>query len=74
MILVVGVTLVDASVTLGCRVDLHLRLDTVLPAPELSDLFRLCVRNFVYTLKQWNQMELLVQNEGFTYMQIAMTI
>ena len=38
MLLVVGVALVDASVTLGCRVNLHLGLDTVLPTPELSDL------------------------------------
>ena len=38
MVLVVGVALVDASVPLGGRVDLHLRLDSVLPAPELSDL------------------------------------
>ena len=38
MLLVVGVALIDASITLGCRVDLHLRLDPVLPAPELSDL------------------------------------
>ena len=38
MLLVVGVALIDASITLGRRVDLHLRLDPVLPAPELSDL------------------------------------
>ena len=38
MVLVVGVALVDAGVALGGRVDLHLRLDPVLPAPELSDL------------------------------------
>ena len=38
LVLVVGVALVDASVPLGGRVDLHLRLDSVLPAPELSDL------------------------------------
>ena len=40
MLLVVGVALIDASITLGRRVDLHLRLDPVLPAPELSDLVR----------------------------------
>ena len=38
MVLVVGVALVDAGVALGGWVDLHLGLDTVLPAPELSDL------------------------------------
>ena len=38
MLLVVGVALVDASVALGRRVNLHLWLDAVLPAPELSDL------------------------------------
>ena len=38
MVLVVGVALIDAGVALGSWVDLHLRLDPVLPAPELSDL------------------------------------
>ena len=30
--------LVDASISLGGRVDLHLRLDAMLPTPELADL------------------------------------
>ena len=37
-LLVVGVALVDAGVPLGGRVDLHLRLDAMLPPPELADL------------------------------------
>ena len=30
--------LVDASISLSGRVDLHLRLDAMLPTPELADL------------------------------------
>ena len=37
-LLVVSVALVDPSVPLRCRVDLHLGLDTVLATPELADL------------------------------------
>ena len=37
-LLVVGMALVDASISLSGRVDLHLRLDAMLPTPELADL------------------------------------
>ena len=68
LVLVVGVAFVDASVPLGGRVDLHLRLDAVLPTPELSDLLCKEIIHLADTLKLLRaEMKEANENETFLF-------
>ena len=66
LVLVVGVAFVDASVPLGGRVNLHLRLDAVLPTPELADLSCKEIIHLVDTLKLLRA-EMKEANENETF-------
>ena len=58
--------LVDASISLSGRVDLHLRLDVVLPTPELANLSCKEIIHLVDTLKLLRA-EMKEANENETF-------